>query len=109
MKKVSKILTIILVVVLLAGVLSGCSMFTRNTGRYRALVAVTVGQQEITVGKILDSFNNYYNTYSAYIGQGITVEWLLQLTMQGLVSQAMKVDAYISSNPAATRCIRFGI
>ncbi len=102
MKKVSKILTIILVVVLLAGVLSGCSMFTRNTGRYRALVAVTVGQQEITVGKILDSFNNYYNTYSAYIGQGITVEWLLQLTMQGLVSQAMKVDAYISSNPAAT-------
>ena len=102
MKKASKILTLILVFVLLAGVFSSCAMFTRNTGRYRSLVAATVGNQEITVGKILDSFNNYYNTYGSYVGQGITVEWLLQMTMQSLVTQAMKVDSYISSNPAPT-------
>lgn len=94
MKKASKILTLILVFVLLAGVFSGCAMFTRNTGRYRALVAVTVGDEEITVGKILDNFNNYYNTYSSYIGQGITLDWLLQMTMQSIVTQAMKVDNY---------------
>ena len=102
MKKASKILTLILVFVLLAGVFSGCAMFTRNTGKYRSLVAVTVGEQEITVGKILDSFNNYYNTYGAYIGQGITVDWLMQMTMQSLVTQAMKVDSYVSGATAET-------
>lgn len=102
MKKASKILTLILVFVLLAGMFSGCAMFSRNTGRYRALEAVTVGNEKITVGKILDTFNSYYNTYSGYIGQGITVDWILQTTMQSLVTQSMKVDAYVKSNPAPT-------
>lgn len=109
MKKASKILTIILVFVLLAGVFSGCAMFTRNTGRYRALVAVKVGDEEITVGKILDNFNNYYNTYSSYLGQGLTIDWLLQTTMQSVVTQAMKVDSYttadhVESHPYAEFC-----
>lgn len=98
MKKASKILTLILVFVLLAGIFSGCAMFTRNAGRYRDLVAVTVGKEQIKVGKVLDSFNNYYNMYGSYVGQGITVDWLLQMTMQSLITQAMKVDSYVSNN-----------
>ena len=98
MKKASKILTLILVFVLVAGVFSGCAMFTRNVERYRGLVAVTVGDEDITVGKILDTFNNYYNTYYAYLGQGITVDYLLQMTMSSLVSQYMKIDSYVKSN-----------
>lgn len=101
MKKASKILTLILVFVLLAGVFSGCAMFTRNAGRYRSLVAVTVGEEEITVGKILDTFNNYYNTYGSYISQGyITSEYVLQMAMQSVVTQAMKVNEYISTHKA---------
>ncbi len=99
MKKARKILTLILVFVLLAGVFSGCAMFGRNSTKYRSLVAVTVGGEEITVGKILDTYNNYYNNYGS---QGVASEYLLQATMQTLVSQAMKVSAYKASNPAAT-------
>lgn len=105
MKKARKILTLILVFVLLAGALSGCAMFTRNSARYRALVAVKVGAEEITVGKILDSFNNYYNMYGSYIGQGITVDWLLQMSMSTLVTQAMKVDSYISTAKTETHAL----
>lgn len=105
MKRARKILTLILVFVLLAGVFSGCTMFTRNSARYRALVAVTVGNEEITVGKVLDSFNNYYNMYGNYIGQGITVDWLLQMSMNSLVSQAMKVDSYVSTATAENHAL----
>lgn len=106
MKKASKILTLILVFVLLAGVFSSCAMFTRNTGRYRDLEAVTVGSETITVGKVLDSFNNYYNMYSAYIGQGITAEWLLQMSLQSLITQAMKVDSYTSTATPETHAFK---
>ena len=59
MKKASKILTLILVVVLLCGMFTGCAMFGRDALKYRDITAITVGNVVITVGKLLDTFNNY--------------------------------------------------
>ncbi len=99
MKKATKILTIILIVALLCGVLSGCAMFGRNVSKYRGVTAVQVGNQNITIGKILDTFNNYYNNYSAYISQGyVTVDSLIDMTMNSLYNQYLKVDDYVSKH-----------
>ncbi len=101
MKKANKILTLILVVVLICGVLSGCAMFGRNSAKYRAIVALKVGDEEITVGKVLDTFNNLYNNNQAYINAGyITIDSLLESTMTSLYNQYMKVDSYVKNHTA---------
>lgn len=95
MKKASKVLTLILVVVLTVGIFASCSMFGKNSVKYRNSTAVKVGGEEISVGKVLDTFNSNYNTYSSYISAGyLTVESLLNMTMTSLYSQFEKVDAY---------------
>lgn len=98
MKRASKILTILLVAVFLLTALTGCAMFGRNTDKYRNTVAFTVGEVDVTLGKLLDTFNQYYNTYASYIGQGITVDTLFELTMNDLRTEAIKIDAYISNS-----------
>lgn len=95
MKKASKVLTLILVVVLAVGVFASCSMFGKNSVKYRNSTAIKVGDEVITVGKILDTFNTNYNNYAAYINAGyLTAESLLNMTMSSLYSQFEKVDAY---------------
>lgn len=95
MKKISRMLTLILIAVLVLGVFSGCGVFDRNTEKYRSQTLMTVGNETITVGKFIDTFNNYYNTYSAYIQAGYyTADNVVELTASSLISQYMKVDAY---------------
>ncbi|MCM1194673.1 MAG: hypothetical protein NC332_01930 [Firmicutes bacterium] len=97
MRKASKILTLILIVVFLCGIFSGCAMFTRNVYKYRNLTAIEVGDETITVGKILDSFNNYYNSYGSYA----SAESLLEMAVSSLYTQAMKVDNYVKTASAS--------
>lgn len=98
MKKASKFLTLLLVAVLVLGVFSGCAVFGRNTEKYRAQVAMTVGNEEITIGKLIDTFNSYYNTYAGYIGQyNITVDSIFEMAVSSLYTQYMKIDAYKTS------------
>lgn len=98
MKKASKILTLILVAVLLCGLFTGCAMFGRNPALYRNMTAMTVGNETITVGKILDTFNNNYNNYYAYISAGyISVDQLVDMTVSSLYTQSMKIDAYVKT------------
>jgi len=95
MKKASRVLTLILVAVLVLGVFSGCGVFGRNSEKYRAQTIMTVGNEKITVGKFIDTFNNYYNMYASYIQQGYySADNIAQLTASSLISQYMKVDAY---------------
>ncbi len=95
MKKASRMLTLILIAVLVLGVFSGCGVFGRNSEKYRAQTIMTVGNEKITVGKFIDTFNNYYNTYASYIQQGYySADSIAQLTASSLISQYMKVDAY---------------
>lgn len=95
MKKASRVLTLILIAVLVLGIFSGCGVFGRNSEKYRAQTIMTVGNETITVGKFIDTFNNYYNAYASYIQAGYyTVDNLVELTVSSLITQYMKVDAY---------------
>ena len=98
MRRASKILTLILVVVFLFGIFAGCDLVGKNTYKYRSASAIAVGNQTITVGKLLDTFNSYYNSYYYYISYGyFTVDDVLDMAVQSLISQYMKVDAYTTA------------
>ena len=103
MKKVSRVLTLILVAVLVLGVFSGCNLFGRNSEKYRAQTIMTVGNEKISVGKFIDTFNNYYNSYGYYVQLGYySLDDIVQLTVSSLVSQYMKVDAYKTKSGVKT-------
>ena len=103
MKKASKILTLILVVVFLFGIFAGCDLIGKNTQKYRETVVINVGKEEITIGKLLDTFNSYYNNYYYYISYGyITVDELLDMALDSLYTQYMKVDHYVKNHDAVT-------
>lgn len=99
MKKAIKLITLVLVVVLMFSVLSGCAMFGRNAEKYRSTALVKVGDQAITVGEMLDAFNTQYNNYYYYIAQGyFTVEQVFEIAADSLYTQVIKVDAYVSNS-----------
>lgn len=103
MKKASKILTLILVVVIAASLFAGCAAFGKDSVKYRNSVAVKVGGENITVGKVLDTFNSYYNSYSAYISAGyLTADSLMNMVMSSLYYQMEKVDAYKNTQGVQT-------
>ena len=104
MRRASKILTLILVVVFLFGIFAGCDLIGKDTAKYRAATAFTVGSQKITVGKLLDSFNSYYNQYYFYMSySGMTVEDVFDIAVESLYSQYMKVEAYTTSQPSKVK------
>lgn len=97
MKKASRVISILLLAVLVLGVLSGCALVGRNAAKYRSATAFTVGQQNVTIGKVIDTFNNYYNQYYSYISQGyVSADNLIEMAMSGLYTQYIKLDAYVS-------------
>lgn len=100
MKKASGIIAILLLVVLAFGVFAGCGLFGKDTAKYRQFTAVTVGNQKISVGKVIDTFNNLYNQYgkSGYY----TADSLFQAAMSSLYTQYMKVDSYIGDSNGNT-------
>lgn len=103
MKKASKVLVLLLVAVLTIGILCGCGAFTKNTEKYRATAAIQVGAETITIGKLIDTFNNYYNSYYSYIQQGyITLDSILDIAIESLYTQYMKLDAYKTTSGVPT-------
>ena len=103
MKKASKILTLILIVVFVLSVFAGCDLVGRDVAKYRGTVAMKVGTQDITVGKLLDTFNNYYNNYYYYISAGyLTADSLLEMVMNSLMQQYMQVDDYVKNHNAVS-------
>lgn len=95
MKKASGIIAILLLVVLAFGVFAGCGLFGKETAKYRQFTAVTVGNQKISVGKVIDTFNNLYNQYGK---SGYSADTLFQAAMSSLYTQYMKVDSYIGDS-----------
>lgn len=103
MKKASRALVLITVAALALGILCGCGMFTKNTVKYRATGAIQVGNETITIGDLIDTFNSYYNSYSSYISQGyITTDYVLELAVSSLYTQYMKLDAYKTTSGVPT-------
>ncbi len=103
MRKATKILTLILIVVFVLSVFAGCDLVGRNVAKYRDAKAFTVGNETITVGKLLDTFNSYYNNYYYYISSGyIDASQLLEMAISSLVQQYMQIDDYVN-NPASVK------
>ncbi len=103
MKKASKVLALSLVAVLVLSIFCGCSLFSKKTDEYRAMAALQVGNETITVGKIIDTFNNNYNSNYQYIQQGyMTADNVLEATISSLYSQYMKLDAYKTASDVET-------
>ena len=107
MKKASKILTLILVAVIVLSVFAGCDLVGRNVKLYRGTVAMTVGDQEITIGKLLDTFNSYYNNYSYYVNAGyLTGDDLLEMALNSLLQQYIQLDDYVSHHRVVTQSLQ---
>ena len=103
MKKASKILTLILIVVFVLSVFAGCDLVGRDVAKYRGTVAMKIGDQDITIGKLLDTFNSYYNNYYYYISAGyLTSDSLLEMVMNSLMQQYMQVDDYVKNHSAVS-------
>lgn len=100
MKKASGIIAILLLVVLAFGVFAGCGLFGKETAKYRQFTAVTVGNQKISVGKVIDTFNNLYNQYGS--SGRYTADTLFQAAMSSLYTQYMKIDAYVGESKGNT-------
>lgn len=102
MKKLTKILAVVIALVMVTTVLCACGLSGRNTAKYRAATAVKVGDQEISVGRILDAFNNAYYQYYSYISYGyMTVEQLFDMVMSSLYQQYMEIDSYVHNSASA--------
>lgn len=98
MKKASGVIAILLLVVLAFGVLAGCGMFGKDTAKYRQFNAFTVGEQKVSVGKVIDTFNSLYQSYYQYA----SADDIFNAAMSSLYTQYMKVDAYVSGKTPAT-------
>ena len=97
MKKASKILTLILLVVFVFSVFSGCDLIGRNVAKYRNAEAIQIGNETITIGKLLDTYNTYYNQYYYYISAGyLDAEYLFEMALESLVRQYVQVDDYVT-------------
>ena len=98
MKRAIKILTLILIVVFVFAVFASCDLLVgKDVAKYRKQVAMRVGSQDVTVGKLLDTFNSYYNNYYYYISAGILdANGLLEMVMSSLTQQYMQIDDYVT-------------
>ena len=109
MKRACKILTLILIVVFVLSVFAGCDLVGRNIAKYRSTVAMTVGDQKITIGKLLDTFNSYYNNYYYYISAGyLTTDSLLEMAISSLTQQYIQIDDYVKNHSAVTMDLKNG-
>ena len=103
MKRVTKILSLILIVVFALGVLAGCQLIGRDVAKYRSTNVLKIGDQDVTVGKLLDTFNSYYNNYYYYISAGyLTTDSLLEMVMNSLVQQYIQIDDYVHNHEPQT-------
>ncbi len=98
MKKASGVIAILLLAVLAFGVFVGCGMFGKDTAKYRQFNAFTVGEQEVSVGKVIDTFNSLYQSYNRYA----SADDIFNAAMSSLYTQYMKVDAFVSGKTPAT-------
>ena len=95
MKKTTKVIALVIVMVMAVSLLCSCDMITTNTLKYRSQTAITVGSESISVGDFLDTYTSYYYDYYSYIQQGyFTDEQLFELVVSSLVQIHLRIDEY---------------
>ena len=106
MKRAYKILTLILIVVFTLSVFAGCNLVGRNIAQYRNAEAFSIGSEKVekvTIGKLLDTFNSYYNNYYYYISSGyLQTSDLLEMVVSSLIQQYMQINDYTTTHDALT-------
>lgn len=95
MKKITKLLAVVLVLVMLCTALTACSLIGSDLARYRAVTAFTVGDEEVSVGNVIDAYtSNVYNYYT-YISYGyMTYDEVFSTTMDELFQKYTMLDDY---------------
>lgn len=78
-----------MLMVLVLGVFVGCGMFGKDTAKYRKVTAMTVGNQTITVGKMIDTLNTYAR-YSSSLSDTV-----ISSVLSSLYERYIKIDAYL--------------
>lgn len=107
MKKATKILTLILIVVFVLGVFASCGLIGKDVANYRATTVMKVGNEQVSVGKLLDTFNSYYNNYYYYIAYGyMTIDDLFEMVISALQQQYMQIDDYVNNHEPVTASLK---
>jgi hypothetical protein len=108
MKKATKFLSLLIVVVLLLTVLTGCALFGTDSLKLRNTVILKVGDEEVTAGKVMDIYISSYYNYESYIQQGaISISDLVNLTMETVYNTYSKVDSYKKTHSAVSPANQF--
>lgn len=95
MKKSIKVLALVIAVVMVLSILAGCSLFGKEMAKYRNQTMLIVGNEPVSVGVVMDQFNNYYYNYSSYISSGyMTLNDLFSTVMDSIYTLYSKVDSY---------------
>ncbi|MBQ9715447.1 MAG: hypothetical protein IJV77_03440 [Clostridia bacterium] len=91
MAKFKKFFSIIALAVFSLTFLVGCGLFVLNEDRYRDQVALTVGQETVTLGEVID----YFDTNGlAYIQQGYTYQQVWDMMFPVFVPQKVMLNEY---------------
>lgn len=95
MKKITKLLALTLAIVMLCTVLAACSLIGTDVARYRNVVAFTVGDEDVTIGTIIDAYSTNVYSYYSYISAGYsTYEEVFSSTMSELYQKYIMLDSY---------------
>ncbi|MBQ9715153.1 MAG: hypothetical protein IJV77_01940 [Clostridia bacterium] len=91
MAKFKKFLSIIALAVFSLTFLVGCGLFVLNEDRYRDQVALTVGQETVTLGEVIDYFDA---NGAAYVQQGYTYQQVWDMMFPVFVQQKVMLNEY---------------
>lgn len=90
MGKLNRVICILSVFILSAGMLAGCALFERNMQVYNNLPVATVGNITITKKQLVDGFNNFGYQYEQ--NEGHTREEALEETLTLLIDREVMVN-----------------
>ena len=93
-KKIFRIISLTVAVVMTVSLLVGCALFPTNEERYREQTAITVGSETINVAAFQDF---YTNTMSQYVSSGYDIQTIWdnlgeQLLLNYIVLNEIKSD-----------------
>ena len=97
MAKFKKFISIIALAIFTLTFLVGCSLFVRNEDRYREQTAMTIGNEVVTLGEVIDYFDA---NGTVYVQQGYSYQQVWDMLFPVFVQQKVMLDAYKTSNTA---------
>lgn len=91
MAKFKKFISIIALAVFSLTFLVGCGLFVLNEDRYRDQHAITVGNEQIKLGEVIDYFDS---NGTAYLQQGYTYQQVWDMMFPVFIQQKVMLNEY---------------